>query len=162
MAISLIVAMSQNRVIGKDNQLPWRLPADMKLFRNLTMGKAVVMGRKTYESMGRPLPGRQNIILSRDETYQAEGCQVVHSPAEALSVAESEEVMVIGGATIYELFLPGADRIYLTLIEAQLNGDTYFPVIDPVLWQETARLTHEADEHNAYRYHFLVYERRSD
>ncbi len=160
MSISLIVALDRNRVIGRENQLPWRLPADLKRFRALTMGKPVIMGRKTFESIGRPLPGRHNIIMTRNEGFQAEGCTVVHSLAEALKVAGGGEVMVIGGAAIYALFLPQAERLYLTWIDADFAGDTFFPEIRDEEWQEVSRELFEADENNPYRFNFVIMDRR--
>lgn len=159
--ISLIVAMDRNRLIGAHNRLPWRLPADLKYFKSITMGKAILMGRKTYESIGRPLPGRTNIVVTREPNYQAPGCIVVHSIDEALARPEcGDEVMVIGGASFYEQILPRADRIYLTLIDAECAGDTYFPSFDPNAWHEIRREDHEPDERNPYRYSFTVLERK--
>ncbi|MBW2472126.1 MAG: type 3 dihydrofolate reductase, partial [Deltaproteobacteria bacterium] len=147
MRISLIVAMAENRVIGRDNQLPWRIPADLKHFKALTMGKPIIMGRKTYESIGRPLPGRDNIVITGDTSYRAEGCQVVHTLEEALrSAGGAEEAMIIGGATLYRQTLKDADRLYLTLVKAQPEGDTWFPKIEPQEWREIRREVHRADE----------------
>jgi dihydrofolate reductase len=139
MKISLIVAMDENRGIGSENKLPWRLPKDLKRFRNLTLGHHVIMGRKTYESIGRPLQCRGNIILTYNQSYQAEGCIIVHTPDEALFLAETyedDEVFIIGGAEIYSIFLPKADRLYLTIVNAKVNVDTYFPPIDMDDWVE--------------------------
>lgn len=161
MTISLIAAMADNRVIGIDNTLPWHLPADLRHFKKITMGKPILMGRKTYESIGKPLPGRTNIIVTTDRGYQAPGCIVVHSIDEALGATqESEEVMVIGGASFYEQLLPRADRLYLTLIHADFAGDAYFPDIDPTQWREIGRTDGEPDETNPYRYSFVVLERK--
>ncbi|MEJ2382094.1 MAG: type 3 dihydrofolate reductase [Gammaproteobacteria bacterium] len=160
--ISLIAAMDENRVIGIDNRLPWKLPADLQYFRQVTMGKPILMGRKTYESIGRPLPGRVNIVLTSDPAFTADGCTVVHSVEEALGAAGgSEEVMVIGGASLYRHMLPIAHRIYMTLVHARFEGDTQFPVIEPDEWREAEREDHAADERNVYRYSFVRYERRS-
>jgi dihydrofolate reductase len=160
MRISLIVAMAENRVIGRDNQLPWRIPEDLKHFKALTMGKPIIMGRKTYESIGRPLPGRDNIVITGDTLYRAEGCQVVHSIEEALrSVGVAEEAMIIGGAALYRQTLQDADRLYLTLVKAQPEGDTWFPKIEPQAWREIRREAHRADESNEYDYAFVVLDR---
>ena len=160
MRISLIVAMAENRVIGRDNQLPWRIPEDLKHFKALTMGKPIIMGRKTYESIGRPLPGRDNIVITGDTLYRAEGCQVVHSIEEALrSVGAAEEAMIIGGAALYRQTLQDADRLYLTLVKAQPEGDTWFPKIEPQEWREIRREVHRADESNEYDYDFVVLDR---
>ena len=160
MRIALIVAMAENRVIGCNNQLPWRIPADLRHFRALTMGKPIIMGRKTYESIGRPLPGRDNIVISGDRLYQAKGCQVVNSIDQALAVAgHSEEAMIIGGANLYRQTLEIADRLYLTLVKAEPEGDTWFPQIELQQWREIERETHKADESNEYDYDFVVLDR---
>ncbi|MDF5377698.1 type 3 dihydrofolate reductase, partial [Vibrio parahaemolyticus] len=128
MIISMIAAMADNRIIGKDNQMPWHLPADFAWFKRCTMGKPVIMGRKTYESIGRPLPGRLNIVISRDETLKIEGVTTVTSIEQALDVAgDVEEVMIIGGGAIYASCLPMANKLYVTHIEAAIDGDTQFP-----------------------------------
>ncbi len=161
--LSLVVAMARNRVIGCDNRLPWRLPDDLKRFRRITWGKPVVMGRKTHESIGRPLPERTNIIITHDRNYQAKGCIVVHSLAEALAVAEpAEEVMITGGETLYRQTLDRAQRIYLTHVEADVVGDTRFPELDPKLWREVRREAHPTDEKHAYAHTFIVLERVSN
>jgi dihydrofolate reductase len=155
--------MSKNRVIGKGNKLPWDMPADMKHFRDLTRGKPVIMGRKTFESIGHPLPNRKNIVITSDSTFQYEGCTVVHSIEEALhSAEETEEMMVIGGSSIYEQFLPHANRIYLTVIDQEFDGDAYFPEFDMAQWRETEREEHPADEKNSYPYTFLTFEKSAD
>ncbi len=160
MRIALIVAMAENRVIGRNNQLPWRIPADLRHFKALTLGKPVIMGRKTYESIGRPLPGRDNIVVTADSGYQAEGCQVVHSVVQALEAAGScEEAMIIGGANLYRQTLENADRLYLTLVKAEPEGDTWFPEIELQQWREIERQAHTADESNEYDYDFVVLER---
>jgi len=159
--VSLIVAMAQNGLIGRDNRLPWRLPADLIHFKSVTMGKPMVMGRKTWESLPGLLPGRRHIVITRDKAYRAEACTVVHSLDEALSAAgEVPEVMVVGGGTIYEEMLPRAERLYLTLVDAEVEGDTRFPEIDWTAWREVSRESHPADERNQYPYTFLVLERR--
>ena len=130
MKISLIVAMAENRVIGVDNRMPWHLSADLKRFRKITSGNPIVMGRKTHESIGRPLPDRVNIVLTRDSSYQALGCIVVHNLEQAMRAAgEAAELMVVGGAGLYREFLPLADRIYLTLIHRAFDGDTFFQAV---------------------------------
>ena len=163
MIISIIAGMDKNRLIGQGNRLPWRLPADMKHFRRHTLSKPVLMGRKTFESIGKPLPKRTNIILTRDRDYQAVGCVVTHSIAEALDTASScEEIMVIGGASIYELFLPRADRLYLTRIHGCFEGDVYFPAFDIADWQEVKRVDCQPDAKNPHPYSFLFLHRRSE
>lgn len=161
MIISLITAMADNRVIGIENRLPWNLPADMKWFRQQTTGKPVLMGRKTYDSIGRPLPKRRNIIISRDSSLLIEGCEVAGSADAALELCRDEaEVMVIGGASFYEQMLPRADRLYLTLVHAEIAGDARFPEIDFSQWHEMERHDHPADDANAFACTFLILERR--
>ncbi len=160
MIISLISAMGRNRVIGINNTLPWRLPADLKHFKQITMGKPILMGRKTYESIGKPLPGRTNIIVSGDRDYQVPGCIVAHSIDAALTAAAGhEEVMVIGGAALYEQMLPRANRLYLTLIDEDFKGDAWFPEIQSGQWQEQERVAHAPDAANPYHYSFLMLQR---
>ncbi len=160
MRIALIAAMAENHVIGRNNQLPWRIPADLKHFKVLTMGKPIIMGRKTYESIGRPLPGRVNIVLTGDVTYRAEGCEVVHSIAQALQVAGAvEEAMIVGGSDLYRQTIGDADRLYLTLVKAEVEGDAWFPEIDSRQWREIKREAHRADDSNQYDYAFVVLER---
>ena len=160
MRIALIVAMAENRVIGRNNQLPWRIPADLRHFKTLTMGKPIIMGRKTYESIGRPLPGRNNIVITGDSLYQAEGCQVVHSIDQALAAAGScEEAMIIGGANLYRQTFKNAERLYLTLVKAEPEGDTWFPEIEWQQWREIERDSHKADESNEYDYDFVILDR---
>ncbi|MAH02147.1 type 3 dihydrofolate reductase [Candidatus Woesearchaeota archaeon] len=162
MIISLIAAMDKNRVIGKGGKLPWNLPADMKYFKDKTLGKPIIMGRKTYESLGKPLPNRTNIIITRDRDYKAEGCIVVHSAEEALKAAEGdEEVMIIGGSQIYKELLPKTNRMYLTIVDADFEGDTFFPEYDVKEWKETAYEEHERDAENQYNYTFLILEKVS-
>lgn len=160
--ISLIAAMDKNRVIGTDGgKLPWHLPADLKQFKSLTLGKPVIMGRKTFESIGHPLPERKNIIITRNKNYKAPGCVIVHSSDEALAQTEdASEVMIIGGAEIFAEFLPLANRMYLTLIDGEFSGTVYFPQWDSEEWREVSREAHEPDEKNVYGYTFLVLERR--
>ena len=160
MKISLIAAMADNGVIGRNNRLPWRLSADLQRFKALTMGKPIVMGRKTWESIGRPLPGRTNIVVTRDVGYRAEGCVVVHSVDQALEVAAgSDEVMVIGGANLYQQLLDRADRLYLTQVRADVEGDAWFPEFDRAQWREVERESHSRDEKNEYDYAFVTLER---
>jgi len=159
--ISLIVAMDRNRLIGRGNALPWHLPADLAHFKSLTLGKPIIMGRKTYESIGRPLPGRHNIVISRNPAFNAPGCTVVASVEAALAAAgEVDEVMVIGGAQLYAELLPRAQRIYLTRIDADFDGDAWFPPVDDATWQEVACSTQTADERNPFSYSFVTLERR--
>ncbi|MDX8407569.1 MAG: type 3 dihydrofolate reductase [Mariprofundaceae bacterium] len=161
--ISLIWGQDENGLIGKDNRLPWHLPADMAWFRKQTMGKPILMGRKTYDSIGRPLPGRTNIVITKQD-IQIEGCSVVHSIDEAVRIVddlgpEMDELMVMGGAKIYRQFLPEADRLYITDIHHGFEGDAWFPPFDRSLWLETFREDHPADEKNKYPYSFVIMER---
>ncbi|HHF3024356.1 TPA: type 3 dihydrofolate reductase [Vibrio diabolicus] len=159
MIISMIAAMADNRIIGKDNQMPWHLPADFAWFKRCTMGKPVVMGRKTYESIGRPLPGRLNIVISREETLKIEGVSTVTSIEQALDVAgDVEEVMIIGGGAIYAACLPMANKLYVTHIEAAIDGDTQFPDWGDE-FKETYSEKYQADEKNAYNMRFTVLEK---
>ena len=161
MTISLIAAMDRKRVIGKDNALPWSMPADLKHFRDLTRAHPVIMGRKTYESIGRPLPDRKNIILTRDPEWHAEHCMTAHTTAEAVAAAgDAPEIMVIGGEQVFRMFLPTAQKMYLTLIDADFDGDATFPEWDPDEWRETAREAHPADAENPHPYTFLTLERK--
>jgi dihydrofolate reductase len=149
--VSLVVAIARNGVIGRDNGLPWRLPADMAHFKRVTMGHPVVMGRRTYESIGKPLPGRKNIVVTHNRAFQAPGCSVVGSLDEAWRAAgNAEEVCVIGGTTLFEETLPVADLIHLTEVEADIEGDTFFPAFDRRQWQEREVARHPADERNSY------------
>jgi dihydrofolate reductase len=149
-------------VIGRDNQLPWRLPADLRHFKALTIRKPIIMGRKTWESLPGLLPDRTHIVITGDTNYHAQGCHVTHSIEEALAVAgEVPEVMIVGGGAFYEQMLPQADRIHLTLVHAEIEGDAYFPEYDMDDWQETAREEHGPDEKNAYAYSFITLERKT-
>ena len=162
MIISIIVAMDRKRGIGIDNKLPWRLPADLKRFRELTMGHHIIVGRKTFESIGRPLPGRQTIIVTRDRNYHGEGCLVVHSVEEAISLARSHgesEVFVCGGSEIYERSLPMAERIYLTLVDSDVVADTFFPDWNEHEWAEQESSYFAADEQNQYPVVFRILKR---
>ena len=159
--ISIIVAASTNNVIGNQGDLPWRLPDDLKRFKAVTMGKPIVMGRKTWESIGWPLPGRQNIVITRQHDFAANGCDVVSSVDEAITAAgDVDEIMVIGGSQIYELVLPVADRLYLTRVHTELDGDAFFPEIDASTWSKTSDESHRADERNEFDFSFRTYERR--
>jgi dihydrofolate reductase len=159
--ISLVIALSKNRVIGKDNQLPWHLPADLAHFKQVTMGHVIVMGRKTHEAIGRPLPGRTNVIITRDPSYRAEGCIIAHSAEEVLQRFSGEPIDIIGGAQIIELFLPVIDTMHLTLIDAIFAGDTYFPELDMSEWELVSRKKGKKDEGNPYDYYFLTYKKRT-
>lgn len=162
MTVSLIVAMASNRVIGRDGNLPWRLPADMKRFRQVTTGHHVIMGRKTHESIGKPLPERTNIVLSRNTKYDAPGCRVAADLEGGLDLARranETESFIIGGAGVYERALPNADRIYLTLVDAAVEGDVYFPSLEAGAWRETSREEHLADERHEYAFAFTMLER---
>jgi dihydrofolate reductase len=160
--ISLIAAMAEDRVIGIGNRLPWRLPADMKWFRRHTLGKPIIMGRKTFESFGaKPLPERLNIVMTRDPGYRAEGAVVVHDVEQALTAAgDVAEVMIIGGASFYEQMLPRADRLYLTLVHTRVEGDAWFPEYDPGQWRELEREELPADDRNSFACSFCIYERK--
>jgi dihydrofolate reductase len=158
--ISIIVAADENNVIGKDNDLIWHLPDDLKFFKKLTSGHAIVMGRKTFESIGRPLPNRTNIIITRDKKFEAEGCTVVHSLEDALArSANDNEVFIVGGDQIYRLTLPLADRIYLTRVHHQFDGDRHFPELGSE-WKETQSELHPKDEKHPYTFTFKTYEKR--
>lgn len=160
MKTAFVVAMDENGLIGKDNDLPWRLSADLQYFRRITMGKPILMWRKTHASIGRPLPGRHNIVVSSMADYQAEGCDVVRSIEEALKLASSaEEIMVIGGSSLFKQMFESADRLYLTRVHAELEGDTWFPQWDQNQWKLISRESFPADEKNDYAYSFEVYER---
>lgn len=160
MKLAIIVATDEQRLIGKNNDLPWQLSADLQYFRRVTMGKPIIMGRNTHESIGRALPGRKNIIVTKNTAYQAKACTVVHSIEDALIACEQvEEVMVMGGASLYEQFLPKADKLYLTQVHASLEGDTWFPQWQKNEWKELSRQDHNADDKNNYNYSFIVYEK---
>lgn len=168
MRLALIVAQGLNRVIGNDNKLPWYLPEDLRYFKEVTMGKPIIMGRKTFESIGKPLPGRLNIVITRDSNWSAEGVKVVSGLGDAIEVGEGqalidgvEEAVIIGGAQIYAQSLYIVDRLYLTQVEAEPEGDAYFPEIDYSQWQELGRQSFPAgDQPNRYPYSFIVYDRK--
>jgi dihydrofolate reductase len=160
--LSLIAAMDSNRLIGRNNQLPWHLPADLQHFKATTMGKPIIMGRKTWESLGRPLPGRTNIVITRNESYIAEGATVTNSLDEALhTVRDSEESVIIGGANLYAQALPRVDRLHLTRVEGEFEGDAWFPEFSAAEWTLSVVEKHGADEKNQYSYRFEIYDRQT-
>lgn len=161
--VSLIVAMAENGCIGRDNALPWRLPEDLRRFKSLTLGKPILMGRKTYESIGRPLPERRNLVLTRNRQWHPAGVLAVHSLGHALGCArDADELIGIGGAEVYRLLMPFARRIYLTLVHADVTGDTFFPAIDPTQWADVECHPHPGRERNAYAFTFMTLERKSE
>ncbi|MBV1787909.1 dihydrofolate reductase [Marinobacterium sp. D7] len=168
MHVAVIVAQAENRVIGNQNRLPWHLPEDLQYFKRVTMGKPIIMGRKTFESIGRPLPGRCNIVITRDSAWSAKGVVVVPSPEVAIERAAAQaeidgvdEALVIGGAEIYRQMLPLCDRLYLTQVHAEVAGDAYFPALDAGQWHEVGREEFGASEANPYDYSFIVLQRVS-
>ena len=159
MIVTIVVAISENYAIGKNNQLLWHMPADLRHFKNITTGHTVIMGRKTYDSVGKPLPNRRNIIITRQD-IEIEGCEVVKSVEDALALcANDEEVFIVGGAEIYKLAMNKTDRIYLTIIHHSFDADTLFPEIDYLEWRETAREDHQPDEKNKFPYSFITLDR---
>ncbi len=163
---SMIVAMAENRVIGINNKLPWYLPNDLKYFKQVTLGKPIIMGRKTFESIGKPLPGRTNIVITRNTDWQAEGIKVAHTLGQAYDLAEAiceidgqDELMIIGGDQIYQSSLPEIDKIYLTQVHAVVEGDAWFPEVDWGQWKEIGREDYTAEGPNPYDYSFVVFER---
>jgi dihydrofolate reductase len=162
MTISFIVAASENNVIGKDNKLPWCLPTDMRYFKNITWGMPVIMGRKSFESLGKPLKGRTNIVVTRNRDWQAEGTQVVQSIDKAITLAaqtDAKEIFIIGGAEIFRSAQPSADRIYLTLVHGNFDGDAFFQM-EPGQWKLTSNRDCEADDKNPYALSFQIWERK--
>lgn len=158
--ISIIAAMTRNRVIGKGNRIPWHLPGELQIFKKVTMGHHVVMGRKTYESLNRLLPGRSMVIVTRDPNYKVAGAIVVNSLKEAISACDfDDEIFIIGGAYLFKLALPLADRIYLTTVQAEIEGDTTMPDFDLTGWKQISTQVFKADGKNLYDYHFSVYQR---
>ena len=157
--LTLIAALSQNRVIGRDGDLPWRLPDDLKRFKRLTVGKTVLMGRKTWVSLGRPLPDRDNWVLSRDPSFKPAGATVFGTLDQALNAAQHRELLVIGGAELYRQTLALASRLELTEVLADVQGDTWFPAIDAAEWRETASEAHAADERHALPFRFTTLDR---
>ncbi|MDO8603862.1 MAG: type 3 dihydrofolate reductase [bacterium] len=157
--LSLIVAMDKNRLIGDSKKIPWHLPADFAYFKETTMGKPIIMGRTTFESIGRPLPGRKNIVLTRG-SYSHEGILVAHSFEEARIIAgDSDEIFVIGGAQVYKEALPFVDRLYVTFVEEEFEGNIFFPEVDFTEWREIKNETRKADEKNLHAMRFAVFER---
>lgn len=167
MKISMIAAMSKNRVIGKENSLPWHLPNDLRFFKESTTGKPIVMGRKTFESIGRPLPGRKNIVVTSDPEWHKEGVETVRNLTTALQIAsrhaedtDVSEVMVIGGAQIYKQVLPLSDRLYLTLVDTEIEGDAFFPEFPKNEWNLVSEEPHSACARNPYDYRFQIFDRK--
>ena len=160
MRLSIVVAMDDNRLIGSKNQLPWHLPADLAYFKKLTTGKSILMGRKTYDSIGRPLPNRRNIVITRNANISIPGCEVVSSIDHALELTKDDlEVMVIGGASLCEQILPKINRLYITKIDGEFEGDVFFPKYDDFDWLEVSCESHPKDNSNAYSYKFIVLDR---
>lgn len=158
--LSLIVAVDQNNLIGNNNQLPWHLPADLKYFKATTMGYPIIMGRKTFESIGKPLPGRRNLIVTRNTSYKAAGCEVYYDLVSAVTRCVSKkECFVIGGAELFTMALPYSKKLYMTKVHHSFEGDTHFPEIKPNEWQLVSETHHKADEVNKYDYSFLIYSR---
>ena len=158
--LSLIVAMDDNRLIGSNNNLPWQLPADLAYFKRTTMGKPIIMGRKTYASIGRPLPGRRNIVITRDSGFSAAGCEIADGIQTALSLcSDAEEVMLIGGASLYQQTIDRASQLYITRIHHSFEGDTWFPEFDLKLWKQETREDFDADHSNPYAYSFIKFVR---
>ncbi len=166
MKISMIAAVAHHRVIGKNQKMPWHLPADLAFFKKTTLGSPILMGRKTYESIGRPLPGRLNLVVTRNPDLKIAGCEVVTSLEQAVFMAQekssaSKEIFIIGGSHLYKSFLEKADRLYLTMIDAEIEGDTFFPDYTQYNWKEVERIEHQADAKNIYPYSFVTLERIS-
>jgi dihydrofolate reductase len=155
--LNISVAMAKNQVIGCNNQLPWDMPADLQRFRQLTLNKTVIMGRKTFESIGHALPDRENIVITQQENYRAENCKIVHSLEDAVLEASHKKIFVIGGQAIYEQALQVAQHLFITLIDAVIDGDVFFPEIEKTKWQLVSREKHKGDEKNPYDYEFLIY-----
>lgn len=161
MLVSLIVALTPQGVIGKDNTLPWHLPSDLKHFKMLTWGKPIIMGRKTFESIGKPLPGRQNIVITHQQNFSVSGCDIVHSLDEALKQAgKAQQVFIIGGSAVFAEALPFADFLYLTLIHADIAGNIYFPAWEQDNWEQVSRENFPADDQNPYPFSFVLLKRR--
>jgi dihydrofolate reductase len=159
--LSIIAAVAKNQVIGKNNQLVWHLPADMRFFKNTTMGHTLIMGRKTFESFGKPLPGRKSIVITRQKNCHYEGVRVVHSLDDAIKAApQCEEVFIVGGAEIYRMAMPLCKKMYLTAVHHEFEGDTFFPAVDFSQWQLLSDEKHPADEKHAYPFSIRVYERK--
>jgi dihydrofolate reductase len=161
MLVSLIAAVATNRVIGREGKIPWRVPADIAYFKRVTMGHSLIMGRKTFQAIGKPLPGRRNIVLTRDPSYQASGCMTARSLEEALGHATGDEVFVIGGAEVYALFLPRADRLYITHVDRAVTGDELFPAFDEREWTVVESASGTVDRTNPLPHRFVIYQRRA-
>ncbi|MEK7195224.1 MAG: dihydrofolate reductase [Patescibacteria group bacterium] len=163
MKISIIVAMAENHVIGSGGKIPWRLSADFKRFKEITLGHPVVMGRKTFESIGKPLPERTNIVISRDPNYKAAGCLTAQSLEEAISLAKSaDEVFIIGGEQVYKMALPKAGTVYLTMVHGTFEGDAFFPALDGNKWQLLSSEDHKKDDKNSADFTYFVYKRKNN
>jgi len=161
MRLSIVVAMDDNRLIGKGNGLPWHLPADLAYFKKITTDNSILMGRNTYDSIGKPLPNRRNIVITRNSEISIKGCEVVNSIEKALSITkDEEEVMIIGGANLFEQLLPNVSRLYITHIEGEFEGETYFPNYDENEWLDVSRESHQPDEKNKYAYQFSIMDRK--
>ena len=161
MIVSMVVAIAENNAIGKDNQLLWHLPKDLKHFKSITSGHTVIMGRKTFDSVGKPLPNRRNIVVTRNTALNIEGVEVVNDLKAALALCTTEkEVFIVGGAEVYKLAMADTDRIFLTVVHASFEADTFFPEIDKDIWKVTASESHEPDEKHAFGYTFSTLERR--
>ena len=162
MKISLIVAMDQNRVIGKDNDLPWRIPSDLKYVKKITYGHPIILGRKNFDSIGRALPGRRNIILTRDNALSIDNCEMAHCIQDVFDMCQhEEEIFIFGGEQIYHMFMPYVEKMYITKIHHEFDGDTYFPDIDFNKWDETSVTKGVIDNQNPYTYYYHVYEKRA-
>lgn len=161
--ISFIFAMDRNHLIGKDNDLPWHIPNDFKFFKDMTWGRTIIMGRKTFESFGKPLPERKHIVITKNKEYDREGCTVIHTIDEIIEMEKNEpnkEWFVIGGSVLFEEMLPYADRMYLTYIDASFEGDTYFPEYDESEWTLVSETKGKKDDKNPYDYYFRTYDRK--
>jgi dihydrofolate reductase len=158
--IGLVVAVARNGVIGRGNALPWRLPNDLAYFKRLTLGRPIVMGRRTWDSLGRPLPGRRNVVLTRDRSFASDGAEVVHDLEGAYALADDAGLLVIGGGELYRLCLPLAEALHLTTVEADVEGDVSFPPWNPAEWIEVAAESHPADDRHAFPYTFRTLRRR--
>jgi dihydrofolate reductase len=162
MTLSIIVAVSENNVVGINNRLPWYLPADLKRLKSVTMGHHLIMGRRTFESLGRPLPGRTSVVITRNKNYKAEGAVVVSSLKEALEVVKNDaEPFIFGGGEVFREALPMVNRIHMTRIHQDFDGDTFFPELNESEWKETLREDYEPDEKNKYSYSFIILERKN-
>jgi dihydrofolate reductase len=158
--ISMITCMDKNRTIGLNNKLPWHLPADLKYFKQLTTNNVIIMGRNTYDSIGKPLPNRRNVVLTRNKEWSVPGVDVVHSVEAVLTKYKDQNIFIIGGEEVYKQFLGNADRLYITLIEKSFSGDSFFPVVQEEQWELTTETIGEKDSSNPYDYKFLVYEKK--